>query len=179
MINNNTQKGFTLIELLVVIAIIGLLSSVVVTMIGQGRIKARDAKRKGDLVQLQKALELYYNTNSSYPSTSNTWYAATGSCGGSFGYTGATGYIPNLAPTFVGYLPADPAPTSAACSGYNYRSDGTYYKIISNSVSGAGGPETFPSSGQPFYDAARPTTGWMITNSSANTSTCPSATTCW
>ncbi len=179
MRNNKNQTGFTLIELLVVIAIVGLISSVLMTMVGQGRIKARDAKRKADLVQLQKGLEIYFNTNSTYPSTSGNWYAATGGCGGSYGYTGATGYIPNLAPTFVGVLPGDPQPTSAACSGYNYRSDGTNYKIISNSVSGAGGPETFPTSTQPFYDPARPTTGWMITNSVGATSTCPSATTCW
>ena len=163
------QSGFKLIELLVVIAIVGLLSSVLVTMVGQGRVKARDAKRKADLVQLQKALELYFNVNSNYPDTSNTWYAATGGCGGSFGYSGATGYIPNLAPTFVGILPADPKPTATACSGYNYRSNGTSYKIISNSVSGDGGPESFPASGEPFYDAARPTTGISVTNNSSVT----------
>ncbi len=179
MLNTNNQKGFTLIELLVVIAIIGVMTSVVMTMVSQGRIKARDSKRKGELAQLQKALEIYYNTNSSYPTTNDTWYAATGSCGGSFGYSGATGYIPNLAPTFVGYLPADPAPSTAACSGYNYRSDGTNYKIISNSVSNAGGPETFPSAGEAFYDPARPTTAWMVTNNNSATSVCPSATTCW
>lgn len=91
MLNSNNQKGFTLIELLVVIAIIGVMTSVVMTMVSQGRIKARDSKRKGELAQLQKALEIYYNTNSSYPTTNDTWYAATGSCGGSFGYSGATG----------------------------------------------------------------------------------------
>lgn len=179
MKSTQAQKGFTLIELLVTIAIVGLLSSVLVTMVGQGRVKAREAKRKADLVQLQKALELYFNNNSIYPATGGVWYAATGGCGGSYTYTGATGYIPNLSPTFVGVLPADPSPTTSACSGYNYRSNGTSYKIISNSVSGAGGPESFPALGEAFYDSARPTTGIMITNNTATTSTCPSATTCW
>lgn len=164
MKNTQSQQGFTLIELLVVIAIVGLLSSVLVTMVAQGRVKARDTKRKADLVQMQKALELYFSNNSTYPTTSGVWYAATGGCGGSYGYTGATGYIPSLAPTFVGQLPADPRPSASACSGYNYRSDGTSYKIISNSVSATGGPETFPTSGEAFYDSARPTTGIMITN---------------
>lgn len=175
----NFQTGFTLIEILVSIAIIGLLASVIISMTSQARIRGRDTKRKADLAQLQKALEIYYNTNFSYPTTGNTWYAATGSCGGSFGYTGASGYIPNLAPTYVAILPADPKPSTAACSGFNYRSNGSDYKIISNSVSGAGGPESFPSAGQPFYDPARPTTGIMITNNTSNTSTCPSASTCW
>ncbi|HEX3099743.1 MAG TPA: type II secretion system protein [Patescibacteria group bacterium] len=170
MKNQHSQSGFTLIELLVSIAIIGLLASLVIVGLNQTRVKARDAKRKGDLVSMQKALEIYYNTNSGYPCTGTggsctvgvVWQAATGGCGGSYGYTGATGYIPNLAPTFVGVLPADPKPDTGACTGYVYKSDGTSFKLLSNSAGGLGGPETFPSSGQIFYDPVRPTTGWMV-----------------
>lgn len=172
MINKNNQSGFTLIEILIVVAIVGMLATVVFTSLSQARAKARDSKRKEDLVQLQKALEIYYNTNNGYPNTNDTWWGATGSCGGSHGYSGATGYIPGLAPNFVGQLPADPLPSTGTCSGYNYRSDatGTSYKIISNSVSGAGGPESFPASGEAFYDPARPTSGIMVTNNSGVTS---------
>ena len=63
------SAGFTLIELLVVIAIIGILSSVVLASLNTARSKARDVRRRADLKQVQLALELYYDSNNSYPST--------------------------------------------------------------------------------------------------------------
>lgn len=65
----NSARGFTLIELLVVIAIIGILSSVVLASLNDARQKSRDAKRIADIKQLQLALELFYDSNGSYPST--------------------------------------------------------------------------------------------------------------
>lgn len=59
--------GFTLIELLVVISIISLLSSVVLASLNSARSKAQDARRKSDIVQIQRALELYYDQNGQYP----------------------------------------------------------------------------------------------------------------
>lgn len=180
MKNSNNQAGFTLIEMLVVIAVIGFLSSVVIASVSIARVKSRDVKRKSDLSQMQKALELYYNSNNAYPCTGTgtapnncssgvAWHAATGSCGGTYGYTGSSGYIPDIAPTFLSVLPADPKPSTTACSGYNYRSDGTNYKIISNSVGGLGGPENISGSSDPFYDPARTNTAWMITNNNTAT----------
>ena len=62
------QKGFTLIELLVVISIIGLLASIVLVALAQGRAKARDAKRVADMKQIITALNFYYDENQSvYP----------------------------------------------------------------------------------------------------------------
>ena len=64
-----TQTGFTLIELLVVIAIISILSSVVITTLSTARQKSRDAKRIAQITQIERALELFYDTRQSYPST--------------------------------------------------------------------------------------------------------------
>jgi type II secretion system protein G len=61
-------KGFTLIELLVVIAVLGLLASVVLISLDSARVKARNAKRKSDISQVMKALELYFDANNNYPS---------------------------------------------------------------------------------------------------------------
>ncbi|GMU74459.1 MAG: hypothetical protein AMXMBFR44_6560 [Candidatus Campbellbacteria bacterium] len=100
-------KGFTLIELLVVIAIIGILSSVVLASLNSARQKGRDAKRISDVSQIKLALELYFDSNGTYPVGSGTSTAATALvpdyipvwpleplAGGSYGYGGtATSYV--------------------------------------------------------------------------------------
>ena len=83
MINKSKflQKGFTLIELLVVIGIISVLSAVAVPNFMGARERARDTERKSDLRQIQKAFELYKDTQSpvAYP-TEGVFNALT--CGG-------------------------------------------------------------------------------------------------
>lgn len=68
------SKGFTLIELIVVIGIIAILSVMLIAVVdpvSQFQ-KSRDAQRKSDLSQIQKAIEQYYQDTGHYP-------AATGS----------------------------------------------------------------------------------------------------
>src|SRR3989344_9028765 len=62
------KAGFTLIELLVVIAIIGILASVVLASLNSARKKSRDARRGSDIKEVQLALELHFDKNTSYPS---------------------------------------------------------------------------------------------------------------
>jgi general secretion pathway protein G len=63
-------RGFTLIELLVVIAIIGLLSTVIAGPVQTGLKKGRDAKKIGDMKQIQSALAQYSADNRGlYPAT--------------------------------------------------------------------------------------------------------------
>jgi general secretion pathway protein G len=64
-------RGFTLIELLVVIAIIGVLTVASITILNPltQMQKAQDSRRKSDLSQIQKAIEVYYNERGYYPNT--------------------------------------------------------------------------------------------------------------
>ena len=106
-------RGFTLIELLVVIAIIGLLSSVVLASLNTARGKARDARRMADLDQLQLALEMYYDTNGSYPAYSTSIVNPD---------------LASLVPSYIGRLPADPVHTGS--TGYRYCVVGSDYILL-------------------------------------------------
>lgn len=68
---NSKNSGFTLIELLVVISIIGILATLLLANVAGVRERARDAQRKSDVNQIQKALEMYKNslTTPSYPAS--------------------------------------------------------------------------------------------------------------
>lgn len=70
------KRGFTLIELLVVIAIIGILAGLVLVSMGGPRSKGRDAKREADIRQISIAMEMAYDDEEAYPTT--TVVAATG-----------------------------------------------------------------------------------------------------
>ena len=61
------KRGFTLVELLVVIAIIALLSTLSVVALNSARAKARDARRQSDIKQIRTALDMYFDSNLTYP----------------------------------------------------------------------------------------------------------------
>lgn len=150
--------GFTLVEVLVVTSIIGILAGVVLSNLNDSRGKAMDAIRQQSLREMESALELYYLDNGQYPSTAGVWRGISDN-GGNRSTTGATGYIPDLAPKYMDELPIDPLRQTSGWSGYLYRSiDGTNYKLLSHAI----GPHTFPTLGKPFYDPVRPTTALMI-----------------
>lgn len=157
--STTSRDGFTLIEILVVIAIIGMIAAVVMVSLSTARAKGRDVRRKADLVQLQKALELYENSNGSYPSTGGAWYGVSVN-GGSRTTTGANQYIPGLSPNYVSVLPTDPRGVTTGWSGYLYRSDGSSYKLLSHVT----GPESMPGPTDAFYDPVRTPVGnaWAV-----------------
>jgi type II secretion system protein G len=61
------QNGFTLIELMIVMIILGVLASLVAGNFFTSLKKGRDARRKADLQNIQKALEGYYEDKNAYP----------------------------------------------------------------------------------------------------------------
>jgi prepilin-type N-terminal cleavage/methylation domain-containing protein len=152
MINNVCKKylnftfirkskiGFTLIELLVVISIIGLLSSMAFYALNIARMKARDARRKADLVQIQKALLLYaYNHGGALP-TSGFGYNnggrgwATNKDNGSFCYSPygdledfLDGTDPDIPAPVINYLEMGHDPKCGGCGGCDYNPGGYYY----------------------------------------------------
>ncbi|MEI7620408.1 MAG: prepilin-type N-terminal cleavage/methylation domain-containing protein [Candidatus Falkowbacteria bacterium] len=118
-----TKNGFTLIELLVVIAIIGILATISVLALSNARAKSRDAKRAGDVKQIQTALELFFNDNNRYP-TVEEWN--TGKI-----YSTTTG----VTSTYMQIIPNAPTPADGTCTdakntvGYTPSEDGTSYSI--------------------------------------------------
>ena len=108
------RKAFTLIELLVVIIILGILASFITGNFFTSLKKGRDARRKADLEQLQRALELHYEDNRAYP---QTIYVAGGELADE-----DTGKI------YMHKVPIDP---QGSTYGYETDADGTYYKLYS------------------------------------------------
>lgn len=130
--------GFTLIELLVVIAIIGILASIVLASLNSARVKSRDARRVADIKQIQLALELYYNDNAVYPSTTTS-----------------------LVPTYISVLPGDPQ------TGGGYKYAGLNTSCTSYHL-GAALEQTTVTTGSPLSNDADAAAGTACTGSLAD-----------
>lgn len=120
-------SGFSLIELLVVIALIGVLSTIALMSFTSTRAKARDAKRKADLHQVQTALGVFYDNRGTYPTSTSVWDAGAADYGASTSTAAGVNSYNALAPYLsanVAILPVDPLNlpnTITANSRYNYR----------------------------------------------------------
>lgn len=108
------KKAFTLLEILIVIVILGVISSFIIGNFITSLKKGRDARRKSDLEQIQKALEMYYEDKKSYPSSLSfgNKLCETAAC-----ISGEKIYMQRV--------PNDPSTGKT----YAYESDGSYYKL--------------------------------------------------
>lgn len=62
-------SGFTVVELIVAISVIAVLSAVIMGTITLQIAKSRDTRRKADIAEIKKALEMYYAANNRYPAS--------------------------------------------------------------------------------------------------------------
>jgi prepilin-type N-terminal cleavage/methylation domain-containing protein len=114
LLENNKQNGFTLIELILVMIIIAILSAMVIGNFMTSLKKGRDARRKQDLEQIRRAVELYYEDKHTYPLPAAVQY-------------GASLKDVDSGKLYMQEIPNDPVSTN----NYQYQSDGTYYRLYS------------------------------------------------
>lgn len=114
-----SKSGFTIIELVIVIVIIGILATITLVAYNGTQARGRDTRRRTDINNMVKALELYYADNGSYPVPSgspsplgSSWYASSDSSWNTFKTTLTT----------IDNLPSDPrnAGSPLAAGGYAY-----------------------------------------------------------
>jgi|SRR3989344_7376977 len=67
------KKGFTLIELLVVVAIIAIIASVVIGYVYDATSRGRDNRRKQNVDQIVKAVNMYFSANGYLPRNQTGW----------------------------------------------------------------------------------------------------------
>jgi type II secretion system protein G len=95
----STRSGFTLIEILIVVAVVTFLMAVLFPNFMGARQRARDAQRKSDLAQIQRALELF-KSDQDPPSYPTTGAFPADLCGNSFS---------SAQSTYMRKFPCDPA----------------------------------------------------------------------
>lgn len=141
--------GFTLIELIVVIAILGILATIGLTSFQTSQMKSRDARRKSDLEQVQRALEAYMNDYGNYPAAN---------AGGIDGFLWG-GEMKDAKDTlYMKQLPKDPRGNPEYCYLTVAATPYTYYKLyakLENSEDPRiGGPYTCAGIGTYNYGVA-------------------------
>ncbi len=144
------NHGFTLVELMIVIVILGILTAIGVFAFQSAQQKSRDSRRKNDLSQVAKALEMYINDVGSYPVT------GTGADDGKITGCGdvaktvcdwGTSFANTTKAVYMIKLPKDPSSTRTK---YRYEKFGYGYRLYARleNLEDADIPQT----GQKYYN---------------------------
>ena len=119
------KSGFTIVELLVVIVVIAILATVMYISYNGIQARTRDDRRLTDVANIEKAMELYYSDNGSYPvptgATGSTinggWYSS-----GDSSWNMLSGLL--VGSDAINAVPVDPINTNASIltslARYNY-----------------------------------------------------------
>ena len=118
------KNSFTLIELLIVIFILGILASLISSNFITSLKKGRDARRKADLEEIQRALEMYYEDQKYYPKfdifSSNNYSLCQTKI--------ALNCETDNEKTYMQKIPNDPI--SGKTYEYQFDSNGSYYRLF-------------------------------------------------
>lgn len=121
---SNKRFGFTLIEILVVIAIMGALAVIMVPMILDAPVKARDANRIETMEKIANFLLERYSYGGALP-TSYQFISSDYSFAATHGLEKVAVLVEDNLPYFGGVFPEDPVPDR--CWGGNYWCGGFFY----------------------------------------------------
>lgn len=105
---DSSLKGFTLVELLVVIGMVSVLITGLILILNpvQKIAQTNDAKRKSDLAQLQRALEIYYQDYGRYPGSTAAYRIAGTNWGAAWSeYMSRLPSDPKSGRTYVYFVP--------------------------------------------------------------------------
>lgn len=126
-------NGFTVVELLVVVVVIAILASITIIAYNGVQGRTRDDKRKTDILNITKALELYYSDNGAYPVST----ATSSALGGTWYSSGDASWMPfSLILTganAMSSVPLDPTPGVTIAP---WTPSGYQYAYISNGMCG-------------------------------------------
>ena len=153
---NASKRGFTIVELLIVIVIIGILAAITIVAYNGIQERANFSKSQSDLSALNKAIQLYYADNGSYPSSTST--CTNGWCG----WDQATddNFIPGLVPKYIASTPQLPT-SNASNNTYLYSSaTGVNFRLMRYKADTAGLSTVERTNNPLLASPSFSTTGW-------------------
>ena len=128
------QSGFTLVEILIVIAMLSVIATVLMSTLNplEQIKKGTDAKRKSNLEQIQRALEMYYHDNNAFPASSGDYKIMVGATA----YLWGDPWLP-----YINELPRDPSPGQSYIYYSPASSNGQTYYLYASLERGGKDPD--------------------------------------